>query len=82
MKEIERDEILEVMREAKQPLSLHELADQLVIEPGDLEPVLIEMEMKGYVILTRKAKYGLPEHMNLRVGRIQRHQKVCVFNYR
>ncbi len=79
MKEIERDEILEVMREAKQPLSLYELADQLVIEPGDLEPVLIEMEMKGYVILTRKAKYGLPEHMNLRAGRIQRHQKGFAF---
>jgi ribonuclease R len=79
LKEIERDEILEVMREAKQPLSLYELADQLVIEPGDLEPVLIEMEMKGYVILTRKAKYGLPEHMNLRAGRIQRHQKGFAF---
>ena len=79
MKEIEREEILEVMREAKQPLSLYELADQLVIEPRDLEPVLIEMEMKGYVILTRKAKYGLPEHMNLRTGRVQRHQKGFAF---
>ncbi len=79
MKEIDRDEILELMKEAKQPLSLNEIADELGLEFVDLEPVLIEMEMKGILILTRKAKYGIPEHMNLRAGRIQRNQKGFAF---
>lgn len=79
MNEIERDEIIEVMKEAKKPLSLNEIAEEVKINFADLEPLLIEMEMKGYIILTRKAKYGLPEYMNLLVGRVQRNQKGFAF---
>jgi len=79
LKEIDKDEILEIMQEVKHPLSLSEIAEELEADQAELEAVLIEMEMKGQVILTRKAKYGLPEHMNLRAGRVQRNQKGFAF---
>lgn len=75
MIEIEKEKILEYMKEAGQPLALRDLARGLDYDAEDLEEALIEMEMKGRVILTRRAKYGLPEHMNLMAGRLQRHQK-------
>ena len=79
MKDIDKDEILEVMKESKKPLTLDEIAEELGADFVKLEPILIDMEMKGAVILTRKAKYGLPGYMNLLVGRVQRNQKGFAF---
>ena len=76
---LEKEKIIELMQEMAQPLSLQDISRELEYHPSELEPVLIEMEMKGLLILTRKAKYGLPEHMNLLVGRIQRSQKGFAF---
>ena len=76
---IEKDQILAAMKDTAQPMSVVDLSINLGVDIFDLEPVLIEMEMKGLVVLTRKAKYGLPEHMNLLVGRLQRNQKGFAF---
>lgn len=68
------------MREvAYRPLNSEELASALGIETveatTDFLRLLADMEAKGQVVLTRKNKYGLPEKMNLIVGRLQGHSK-------
>lgn len=71
--------VLEYMREeAYNPMLISELAQALKIEDEDmlqLEETLQYMENEGYIIKTRKKRYGLPERMNLIVGRLQGSQK-------
>ena len=73
------DKILEYMREeAYNPMLLQELAQALKIDEDDLselEETLKHMENEGYTIKTRKKRYGLPERMNLVVGRLQGSKK-------
>lgn len=64
--------------EAYKPLTAEELASRLEIDQGDLPrffEVLREMEREGDIIQTRKRRYGIPEKMDLIVGRLQCHQK-------
>ncbi len=70
-----KKEILEFMkREAYRPLSADELGRALQFhDRADFMKVLQEMESEGKVICTRKMKYGLPEKMNLVVGKLQGH---------
>ncbi len=68
-----KEKILAYMRnDAYRPLAAEELADNLNLKNGELETfweVLHEMEGEAEVIKTRFDKYGLPERMNLIVGR-------------
>lgn len=77
-------EILEFMAtHAYRPLTLEELIAHFAIkdvpEIKEFSELLAEMEQKGQVVLTRKMRYGLPQQMNLVVGRIQRHAKGFAF---
>ena len=40
-----------------------------------LKSLLKELENEGALVLTRKNRYGLPEQLNLFVGRLIRHPK-------
>ncbi|MBA1335580.1 MAG: 3'-to-5' exoribonuclease RNase R [Firmicutes bacterium] len=71
--------ILQYMKEnAYKPLTAEELAARLDIG-GDNLPrfleTLKEMESEGDLVQTRKKRYGIPEKMDLIVGRLQCHQK-------
>lgn len=70
-----REKILEFMkREAYRPISAAELYTALGFDDHDgFLKVLQELENEGKVICTRKMKYGLPEKMNLAVGKLQGH---------
>ncbi len=70
-----KKKIIGFMRgEAYRPLSAEELFQALRL--NDLEGFqkqLRDLEHEGQVICTRKMKYGLPEKMNLAVGKLQGH---------
>ncbi len=67
------DRILAFMREeAYRPLLAEDLAEQIELkgkELGEFWSVLDELEAKALIVKTRYDKYGLPEKMNLLVGR-------------
>jgi ribonuclease R len=67
------------MREkAYKPLTADEMAIRLNIDQNELPgffDVLRQMEIEGDVIVTRKKRYGIPEKMDLVVGRLQMHQR-------
>lgn len=71
--------ILEYMREeAYNPLLFEELAQVLGAEKdeyGELKEALLYMEEEGLIVKTRRKRYGIPERMNLVVGRLQGSQK-------
>lgn len=75
MPAIDKNKILDLMKKSNQPMDLKEMSNALSLKGKELEPILQEMEKKGLLVLTRKNKYGLPEQMNLRVGRLQRNQR-------
>ncbi|MBS3885678.1 MAG: ribonuclease R [Dethiobacter sp.] len=73
------EKVLNYMREgAYKPLKVEDLSRQLGInEKRDLkrfQGFLEEMEQAGKVIKNRYGLYGVPERMNLVVGRLQGHQ--------
>lgn len=72
-----KEQILEFMRRAAyRPLSAEELFRAMKLDNmGEFLVVLQEMEKEGKVICTRKMKYGLPEQLNLAVGKLQGHPK-------
>lgn len=75
-----KEKILEFMREkAYNPMKEEELLDALEIRDREQKKeflrILEEMEAEGYVIKTKKKKFGAPERMNLAVGRLQGHAK-------
>ncbi|MDP9729712.1 ribonuclease R [Alicyclobacillus tolerans] len=61
--------------EANGLLSVRELTDALGVESGDdfreFVKLLAAMEETGQIVRTRSERYGLPERMNLVVGRLQ-----------
>lgn len=78
---VTKDEILEFMwRHSYKPMTAQELAYAF---PGNeqhlIVQVLHEMEETGQIVLNRKGRYGLPQKMNLRVGRLQGHNKGFAF---
>ncbi|MCR1897621.1 ribonuclease R [Irregularibacter muris] len=78
------DKILEFMREkAYNPMKEEELFSALEIreksEKKELSRILSELENEGYIIKTKKKKYGVPERMNLAVGKLQGHAKGFAF---
>ncbi|KRQ88044.1 Ribonuclease R [Caloramator mitchellensis] len=74
-----KDSILEFMRkEAYKPLSAEELAKYFEIDRkqiGQFLSILDEMEEEGLLFKTHKDKYGIPERMNLVIGKLQGHSK-------
>lgn len=70
---ITKDNILDYMRQGSyKPLEYYELLEVLGVEQGDSEvrfkKCLGQLEKEGYIVRTRKNKYGLPEMMNLTRG--------------
>ncbi len=64
--------------EAYKPLTAEELRQEFSISEGEKDKflaVLEEMEDDGLIIKNRKQRYGVPERMNLVVGRLQGHPK-------
>ncbi len=74
-----RDRILEFMRtEAYKPLTAEELAEQMELkgtELSELWQVIAELENNADIIKTRYDKYGVPERMNLVVGKLSASNK-------
>lgn len=69
-----KEQILEYMRhEAYRPLTAEDLAEGLALDGqalADFWDVLKEMEENADIIKTRHDKFGVPERMNLVVGRM------------
>lgn len=74
-----KEDILNYMRKAAyRPLTEDELLKVFGVkkrERREFRALLREMEMAGLVYVTRAARYGLPEKMNLEVGRLQGNPK-------
>jgi len=80
---VTKEKILQFMREkAYSPLTLEELIDSFSVsgkQEAEFKDLLSELEGKGEVIKTRWHRYGVPERMNLVVGRLQGHAKGFAF---
>ncbi len=76
---MDKQQILDLMRnKVYKPLTALELADTMEVEPEQAETLgelLVEMEQAGQIIRTRYGRLGVPERMNLVVGRLQAHAK-------
>ncbi|GMB01039.1 ribonuclease R [Pelosinus sp. IPA-1] len=74
-----KNRILEFMKtEAYKPLTAEELAEQMELkgtELGELWKVIEELENNADIIKTRYDKYGVPERMNLVVGKLSASNK-------
>lgn len=74
-----KNKILDYMREeAYNPLLFEELALDIGIEEVEysaLKEELLIMEEEGLIVKTRRKRYGVPERMNLIVGKLQGSQK-------
>ena len=72
-KTVMKERILSFMREeAYRPLLAEDLAAGMSVKGKELAefwPALEELEAKALIIKTRYGKYGVPEKMNLLVGR-------------
>ena len=73
------EKILDFMKqEAYKPITEDELADIFNMNKKDIKEfhsVLESMEKEGLIVKTRKNTYGVPEKMNLVVGKLQGHPK-------
>lgn len=76
---LDEGRILHFMREqAYRPMSFGELARALSAVGGQrrrLAALLEALEARGAVVRTRAERYGVPERMNLVVGRLQRNRR-------
>ena len=69
-----------MQNQAYKPQTFADLAQALeVTDIEKFQKVVTKLEQDGDIILTRKQKYGLPEMMNLFMGRMQGHQKGFFF---
>ncbi|MDS1030635.1 ribonuclease R [Bacillota bacterium LX-D] len=78
---MDREELLQYMQDSTyKPLTAEELVSNLEIK--DVKTflnLLKELEEEGFIVLTRKNKYGLTEKMGLIAGRVQGHPKGFAF---
>jgi ribonuclease R len=77
-----KDRILEFMtNKAYNPMTKEELIAAFDVQgrEKDFSRILLEMEATGEIIRTRWDRYGVPQRMNLVVGRIQGHAKGFAF---
>ncbi|WP_035378577.1 ribonuclease R [Fervidicella metallireducens] len=78
MKKIKENIISFMREEAYKPMTEEELAiifDVPRKDIGHFYSLLDEMENEGLIVKTRKNRYGVPERMNLVVGKLQGHSK-------
>ncbi|NLJ34019.1 MAG: ribonuclease R [Firmicutes bacterium] len=72
-----REKILVYMRKkARKPVSLREIRRGVNLNglaPKELRRVLEELAGEGEIVRVRKGKYGLPQRLNMVVGRLQGH---------
>lgn len=81
---ITQEILLDFMREtAYKPMTYEELVSHFALEDSadfkTFEELLIELEQDGRIVLTRTARYGVPERMDLLRGRLQAHAKGFAF---
>ncbi|MEK5394285.1 ribonuclease R [Paenibacillus sp. FSL K6-2859] len=81
---ITQEILLDFMREtAYKPMTYEELVSHFALEDSTgfkkFEELLIELEQDGRIVLTRNARYGVPERMDLLRGRLQAHAKGFAF---
>ncbi|MHA6251820.1 ribonuclease R [Oceanobacillus sp. CAU 1775] len=79
-----KTKLLTIFREEEdKPLKVEEIEEKLHIQDAeefkDLVKTLNELEESGELVRTRKNRYGLPERMNLVLGKIQMHKKGFAF---
>ena len=76
---VKKEQVVAFMREALyRPMTEAELMRAFGVAPREarrFKRLLREMEADGLIYQTRAARYGLPERMNLVVGRLQGHPK-------
>lgn len=74
-----KETLINFMREqAYKPMDLFELERVFSIRKSErkvFEKILSEMEKDGQIVKTRTEHYGIPDKMNLVVGKLQGHQK-------
>lgn len=69
---MEPRDVLELMQQKSyHPMTLEELQEILGGSPEVLRKLLQELEQEGWIVRTRKNKYGLPEKMGLVAGKLQ-----------
>jgi ribonuclease R len=69
-----KEKIVELLKDLDRPIVDTEIADSLEIEKSELntlKEILEELITEGYLMKTRKGKYGPPERFNFIRGRIQ-----------
>jgi ribonuclease R len=73
MSDIDRDQVLDFFRKhPERPWHVQDVQKRLTIEERDeLRQVLGDLVDEGRLIRTRRRTYGLPQEMNLFVGRLQ-----------
>lgn len=80
---VEHEKILALMRERiYKPLTEAELIEELELKGDDAErlhQLLVNLEQAGVIIKTRYGRFGLPEKMNLVVGRLQGNERGYAF---
>ncbi|WP_339320477.1 ribonuclease R [Paenibacillus sp. FSL R10-2734] len=81
---ITQEILLDFMREtAYKPMTYEELVSHFALEDSTgfkkFEELLVELEQDGRIVLTRNARYGVPERMDLLRGRLQAHAKGFAF---
>lgn len=80
---VEHEQILALMRERiYKPLTEAELIEELELKGDDAEQLhqlLVNLEQAGVIIKTRYGRFGLPEKMNLVVGRLQGNERGYAF---
>jgi len=78
-----KEQLLDFMKnEAYKPMDESELAQALNIQPSEMDQllkVLMHLEKEGYVVKTRRGRYGLTEKMNLVLGHLEVHQRGYAF---
>jgi len=76
-----REDVIKYMQlKSYRPMTVDELVVNLEVEDrASFLSLLQEMEERGQIIENRKERYGLPQKMNLSVGRIQGNAKGFAF---
>jgi len=78
-----KEQLLDFMKnEAYKPMHEGELAQALNIRPDEMDQllkVLMYLEKEGYVVKTRRGRYGLTEKMNLVLGHLEVHPRGYAF---
>lgn len=79
---MDREEILEVIKEADRPVALRELARGLKVKEKDkrkLKTLVSELLIEGALVKTKEQMIGLPKKMDLVTGKVSCHRDGYAF---